>query len=907
VDVLLPLGARVSGRATRDGAGLPSHPVDLIGGSLVGRVNTDANGNFAFDEVPSGSYRLRSVHSGLTLDVPIVVEAPTPLLQNLAFVTPGAIDLQVRFESADGSTIVVNGASVALHDSQSQVQTRTTVNGLASFPIVPAGAFLLRITHPTNASSVTEQSGSLSPGQTLQLSIAIPAFGTLRGGVLFGDGSTAAAGAAVELLEPGVARPPQTTPFQFTTVRAAVELSLRARHPAAGRSHIYKEDRVTIPREGATLDVPIQLPATGTVTVSVKREDDLSGVPGVDVFLQDSFSGSFRFEGTTDANGVAIIPFVPSGAFTVRADTVGEASGSIDFHGESESVELLVSGEASVAGVVYGGDGETKVPAAHIELRSEDGSTLLFETDSAADGSYRFEDAVPAGTSALVRAYLFTDPAKSDERVVTASATGASIAFDPVLPVSVVKGRVLEADGTTPVAGATVEARPYGWLYGGSADTSASGEFALFDQELGLLALSAYDSFGVASHAAGTLTAIGETLVVDLVLPEVGSVEVSVFDENGAPVSAQAVILASASLRSARTVFPDASGIYRFDRVALGTFTVTYDETGRSGSASGRLTDLERNVALSIVLPGYTSLFGELVEGGLPVTPLDEFTPLAVEGRLQESSSGIYRKDDALDSQGEYRVENVPEGTITLTASETVVSAAAALVTADLPEHPVDIERGTAAGFDLELGPSFRVTNDGSLDVLGTMFARARVNGKPYPDLAAAAPDPNDPSHFVVGPVRTGGVEYRRDVYAPAGEKFVRYLEIFENPHGFEVEVTLTLETSLYVLGTSSGDDRIDPADRFFTGFGPGTVVGGSGRLPDFAGSDFDTSFDLTWRKLVVPANGRLVLMHFGIGAEDDLEALALAGSLSQLSHPAALSGLDPALRPSIVNFEVPQ
>ncbi|HEY7817717.1 MAG TPA: hypothetical protein VIG29_05835, partial [Vicinamibacteria bacterium] len=262
VDVLLPLGARVSGRATRDGAGIPSHPVDLIGGSLVGRVNTDANGNFAFDEVPSGSYRLRSVHSGLTLDVPIVVEAPTPLLQNLAFVTPGAIDLQVRFESADGSTIVVNGASVALHDSQSQVQTRTTVNGLASFPIVPAGAFLLRITHPTNASSVTEQSGSLSPGQTLQLSIAIPAFGTLRGGVLFGDGSTAAAGAAVELLEPGVARPPQTTPFQFTAVRAAVEVSLRARHPAAGRSHIYKEDRVTIPREGATLDVPIQLPAT---------------------------------------------------------------------------------------------------------------------------------------------------------------------------------------------------------------------------------------------------------------------------------------------------------------------------------------------------------------------------------------------------------------------------------------------------------------------------------------------------------------------------------------------------------------------------------------------------------------------------------------------------------------------
>jgi hypothetical protein len=248
----------------------------------------------------------------------------------------------------------------------------------------------------------------------------------------------------------------------------------------------------------------------------------------------------------------------------------------------------------------------------------------------------------------------------------------------------------------------------------------------------------------------------------------------------------------------------------------------------------------------------------------------------------------------------------VPEGAITLTASETLVSAATAVVTADLPEHQVDIERGTAAGFDLALGPSFRVTSDGSLDVLGTMLGRARVNGKAYPALAGAAPDPNDPNHFVLGPVRTGGVDYRRDVYAPAGEKFVRYLEILENPHSFDVEVTLTLETSLYVLGTSSGDDRIDPSDRFFTSFGSGTVVGGARRLTDFAGTDFDTSFDLTWRKLVVPANGRRVLMHFGIGADDDVEALSLAASLGNLSHPAALSGLDPVLRTSIVNFEIP-
>jgi len=118
------------------------------------------------------------------------------------------------------------------------------------------------------------------------------------------------------------------------------------------------------------------------------------------------------------------------------------------------------------------------------------------------------------------------------------------------------------------------------------------------------------------------------------------------------------------------------------------------------------------------------------------------------------------------------------------------------------------------------------------------------------------------------------------------------------------------LRSGLFVYTTSSGDDRIDPTDRYFINFGPGTVIGGPvgtmSRLPDLAGSDFDTSFDLAWRNLVVPGNGRLVLMHFGIGAADVVEALALAQSLTDLSHPKALIGLDPALRPSIINFEIP-
>jgi hypothetical protein len=361
---------------------------------------------------------------------------------------------------------------------------------------------------------VTELPGTLAPGETLQLTIAIPAFGTIEGDLFFGDGS-AATGGGVELLEPGVTRPPQTataTGFRFTTVRAAVELTVRARHPVPGREHIYKEENVTIPREGATLDVPVQLPATGTVTVAVERQDDGTGIPGVEVFLQDSFSGSFRAEGATDANGERIVSVVPGGAFTVRAERdgqlLGEAGDSIEQHGDEVTVAFTVSGDASVSGIVLAGDGETPVPGARVELRSEDGSLLLSETESALDGSYRFDDAVEPATSALVRAFLPGAPEKSDERVVNANAAGDPAVFDALLPSSVIKGRVLEADGATLVSGATVETTPDGALYPTASLSSETGDFALFDLELGVHTLAAIVSLGVSSYATGTLVSV---------------------------------------------------------------------------------------------------------------------------------------------------------------------------------------------------------------------------------------------------------------------------------------------------------------------------------------------------------------------------------------------------------------
>jgi hypothetical protein len=317
------------------------------------------------------------------------------------------------------------------------------------------------------------------------------------------------------------------------------------------------------------------------------------------------------------------------------------------------------------------------------------------------------------------------------------------------------------------------------------------------------------------------------------------------------------------------------------------------------------LTELAPFAAVEIELPGFTGLFGRLVEGGAPVLPSDEFTPLALEGRKLESTSGIYQRSAGLDIDGQYDEDDVPEGELTLTANETIevppiVSATTAVVTDEQPDHEVNVERGGADGFPLALG-SFLVEANGSLGAGAASLHRALVNEKEFPWLASS-------TSGTLGPVRTSGVLHRREVHGNEAERFARYLEVFENPHPFDVEVQVRLESFLQVDGTSSGDSEIDPSDRYLLAGPVASVFAGStagSHPPDFAGCDFEGSCAISYRRLVVPAAGRLALLHFTVLATSASEARAVADGLASLTNPAALDGIDPLVLASIVNFGI--
>jgi hypothetical protein len=412
------------------------------------------------------------------------------------------------------------------------------------------------VRHPSVA-VWTEASYVLPVGGQLDPVVLIPAFGTVRVDVVLGSGA-AASGSLVELVGSGVSpKPTSNGTVTFQQVRAAIPFEAVARHPAPGRGHVFTSQPIVIPREGANLDVDLSLPATGTVAVQVNRQGTSAGIPGIDVSLRDSFQTAFRAEGFTDGNGAKTIAIVPEGGFDVRIArggvALGEAAGEIQFHGESVTVLFEIAGNSTLSGVVFGGDGATPFPGARVELRSEDGSALLEEAFTSSDGTYAFVDAVSPDTTVLVRALHPFDDTKQDESLVTSGPSGDPIEADLSLPISVVKGRVLEPDGVTPVPGTSVEISRYGRLGPELGTADGAGEFVFFGRELGLHELLAEGESGLVATGRGELLSIDEALVVDLVLPAFGAVEVSVVDEAGMPLSARPVFLRSASLRSPRS------------------------------------------------------------------------------------------------------------------------------------------------------------------------------------------------------------------------------------------------------------------------------------------------------------------------------------------------------------------
>ncbi len=481
---------------------------------------------------------------------------------------------------------------------------------------------------------------------------------------------------------------------------------------------------------------------------------------------------------------------------------------------------------------------------------------------------------------------------------------------------------MLESDGVTPVANASVEVdRQIGDSFEFIFETAdADGNFAFFNQEPGTFELFAEDDFALSRFERVELPSDTLTLVQDIVLPPFGTVQGTVTDSTGSPVAFPEVALRNANVFFTRKETGDASGNYRFDRVAVGSYSVTFTQSGVSSSSSplsatavGRVDEGELELA-HLVLPGVGTVFGQLA-----TTPIDPTAVASVESRGQESEAfpRIFEKSETVGTDGTYRVEGAPVGDVTITIDDAGAVGAAVATVVEGGETMADVTLGTATGVPIALELDPTIASDGftQIDVDGVLLGesgfelgRVWLNDKLTPDLSSAQTEPS--GQYVFGPMRAAGVDHTRKIQVSADKRRIRYLEILENPHAVDIEVTFFLfRNGLVVSETSSGDNVVDFTDRYVAMFSDAaivTVFAGEGavRLPDSLRSTSDLA--LEWRRLTIPAGGKLIFMHFALQDDDFASASLRAQSLVSLSDPSVYSDLTAEERAAIVNFLVP-
>ena len=491
------------------------------------------------------------------------------------------------------------------------------------------------------------------------------------------------------------------------------------------------------------------------------------------------------------------------------------------------------------------------------------------------------------GESRVVRALFTDDTSKQVEETVSATEPGELFTLSMDLPVSVIVGRVLESDGVTPVANAFPEVdrqigNSFEFIFG-TAD--AGGHFTFFNQEPGIFELFAEDDFALSRFERVELPSDTLTLVKDLVLPPFGTVEGTVTDHTGSPVAFPEVALPKRErvLHALREREMRAA-ISRFDHVAAGSYSVTHTQSlsRLSATITGRVDEGELEVA-ELVLPGVGTVSGQFLDsGGLAATPVDPTTAASVEFRGQESEDfpRIFEKSETLETDGAYLVDGAPVGKVTITIDDAGDVGTATATVVEGAETTADVTLGTATGVPITLALDPVIGADGftQIDVDGVLLGtagfelgRVWLNDKLTPDLSSAQTEPS--GQHVFGPMRAAGVDHTRKIQISADKRRVRYLEILENPHAFDIEVTFFLYADgLFVSETSSGDAVVDFTDRYVAMFDDdvevATVYAGSGavRLPDSLRSSLDLA--LEWRRVTIPAGGKVMVLHFALQDE---------------------------------------
>jgi hypothetical protein len=802
-------GSPVAGRQIQWSSNNPSI-------SFSRAATTDQAGRVVSTDMPVGSYSLRStMPSGFTVSTAFAVAANAATPVTLSYILPGTLTVQVR--RTNGA--IQPGVSVQVSGSFNTLTGSTDAAGVAVFTGIPTGQpVTVWATYYPGGESIRSNPITVRGDTTLldtaggigTLNLTLPPFGLITGSVrkpdgsLIGDATGIAATIWLSPYDRQRTLQSGTSVYAFDAVPVGTPVSIRT--VQQGRSGALTV-QAAVASDGDVVTVDTRTPAFATVRVIVQQPNG-SPIVGAQVHLSDqarylfcspvhpnngvtNASGTIDFtnvaEGSVDVRIYPASPALPSNyslcyGYSTAPLVLERALGTVTQADDGRTVDLPVvpqSYTVTVRGVVTLADGVTPVPNHQVEvLRAADyrpaaaGSTVTTN----ADGQFVVENATVTGAGVLVRTSSPAGVGSVPDVVQTAGLATGTVDVRVVTPVlrATVIGRVLTADGTTPVSrpgsvqllslsGASL------WLYAQTETAQSTGQFAFEPRYVPAegvrvrFYLSGLPT-GYVDHIIPPLTLNDQLLNVEIRLPAsyyatVNGRVVAAGDHQTPIESAWVEMLAPDATTSIASAYTNQLGEYQLVAAVPGSGEFIVRANSPVSSTTATWTGFADSQDAVIDL-GARDLPISIVHG---VVRYHDGEPVADPTVLARLPNGDTAWPSRVGADGSYVFYELPVGAISLTAqdgttglavtADIAVAEATSVVGADLTMPPTGTVRVTVLDAD------GNVISDPTLALMSAGLAVERYVGP----FETTRPEPDGRYAFTRVPLGPVYVQGRRD------------------------------------------------------------------------------------------------------------------------------------------------
>src|SRR5215471_18141364 len=640
-------------------------------------------------------------------------------------------------------------------------------------------------------------------------------------------------------------------------------VNVQARDPQTG---FAGRSSGTIDFAGQILELDFKLVAFGTVTGTIFRADSATPVPGAQIALSGSTTGTT----TSDAQGHYTFDFVPVGSVTLNVTDpatgdLGRTTNQVSTNGEVRIVNVILNGVGQVVVTVKDAAGNL-ITNAQVTIFEGDQFGGVQSGTTGGDGTVTFPD-VLAGPAFLTATDPVTQLSGSASVIVVAARTTAVTV--QLQPAGSILGQVFAVDGVTPLAGVTVQV--VGPVFR-QVNTAADGSFRFDALPLGTYTAQALDNSGRlrARQTGINLLSNGDVFTTRLVFVGLGAVQGTVKKPDGSLASGVSISLRSANAQVGGFFFAtsDFNGNYFIFNVPVGNFSITATVPGSQliAETSGQIPSDGATTTVDI----------QLLNNGvnLPLNHFDAndfFFNIQGDGSIGSGTNSIYGGDFSNNQRG-FLLDVITNGTPNRFPFED-------FGTTEQNGRETVIRQDNLAG--LNVIRKVFVPQDGYF----VRYLEIVSNPSTSPVTIGLRVTSNIRPFFSSPLVRaTSSGDTVLDVSDPSNPD--RWVVIGDDP-----DLDPFSNSALPAVGFAF--DGANAADRVATA---SFITNGGSTFGQLA---------ITWNNITIPAGGTIAYMHFGAQQVSRAAAAASADRLMQLP-PEALVGLSQDEISEIRNFVVP-